>query len=54
MIDDKQYSSLNKQDIYQLYVKTYKKLKEKEKFIEVTITNFTKMMKSSLYLIPIW
>ena len=30
MIDDKQYSSLNNQDIYQLYVKTYKKLEEKE------------------------
>ena len=50
MIDDKQYSSLNKQDIYQLYVKTYKKLEEKEKFIEDTITKFTKMMESGLYM----
>ena len=49
MIDDKQYSSLNKQDIYQLYVKTYKKLEEKEKFIEDTITKFTKMMESGFY-----
>ena len=50
MIVDKQYSSLNKQDIYQLYVKTYKKLEEKEKFIEDTILNFTKMMASGLYM----
>ena len=50
MIDDKQYSSLNKQDIYQLYVKTYKKLEEKEKFIEDTSTKFTKMMESGLYM----
>ena len=50
MIDDKQYFSLNKQDIYQLYVKTYKKLEEKEKFIEDTITKFTKMMESGLYM----
>ena len=41
---------LKKQDIYQLYVKTYKKLEEKEKFIEDTITKFTKMMESGLYM----
>ena len=50
MIDDKQSSSLNKQDISQLYVKAYKKLNEKEKFIEDTITKFTKMMESGLYM----
>ena len=50
MIDNKQFSSLNKPDIYQLYVKTYKKLEEKEKFIEDKITKFTKMMASGLYM----
>ena len=50
MIDDKQYSFLNKQDIYQLYGKTYKKLEEKEKFIEDTIKKFTKMTESGLYM----
>ena len=50
MIDDKQYSSLNKQDIYQLYVKTYKKLEEKEKFIKDKITKFTNLTESGLYM----
>ena len=45
-----QYSSLNKQDIYQLYVKASKILEEKEKFIDDTITKFTKMMESGLYM----
>ena len=50
MIGDKRFSSLNKQDIYQLYIKTYKKLEEQEKFIEVTITKFTRMMEFGLYM----
>ena len=45
-----QYSSLNKQDIYQLHVKAYKILEEKEKFIDDTITKFTKMMESGFYM----
>ena len=50
MIEDKQYFSLNKLDIYQLYDKTYKKLEEKDKFLENTNTKFTKMMQSGLYM----
>ena len=50
MIDDKQYSSPNGKDICQLYVKSYKKLEEKEKFIEDTVTKFNKMMESGLYM----
>ena len=50
MIDDKQYSSPNGEDICQLYVKSYKKLEEKEKFIEDTVTKFNKMMESGLYM----
>ena len=49
MIDDRQFSSLNKQSIYQIYLKTSKKMEE-EKFIEDTITKFTKMMESGLYM----
>ena len=47
MIDDKDYSSISKQDIHQFYVKTYKKFEEKEKLIEDAITKFTTMMESA-------
>ena len=45
MLDEKQFTSLSKHDIYQIYVKTYKKLEENEKFIETTVTKFTQAME---------
>ena len=48
MLDEEQFTSLSKHDFYQLYVKTYKKLEEKEKFIEATIPKFTQAMENGM------
>ena len=45
MLDEEQYIALSKPDTLQIYANVNKKLEEKEKFVENTITKFTSLME---------